>query len=228
MVLEEFASREGFSQRVEKKRARNVFVASLDPEGKSGTGMLYRYRSANGWPQHLTGTVDDAVGFVSEQFGKERSCAVVFVDDFIGTGQSCLEGLGRFEERLRERLRESKDGPGKVVVGVAAVAGFEDGVEAVRSGVEMSCHVVTYAELGSRDRAFDPRGGIFDTEEDRVAAENLCRSIGLQLEPKYPLGYGDCQALVSFSHRCPNNTLPVFYKSGVGFRGREWFPLFRR
>lgn len=67
VLLEEFASQEGFSQRVEKRRARNVFVANLDREGKSGADMLYRYRSANGWPQHLTGTIEDAVRFVEEQ-----------------------------------------------------------------------------------------------------------------------------------------------------------------
>ena len=56
----------------------------------------------------------------------------------------------------------------------------------------------------------------------------MCRGIGEVLEPSQPLGYGDCQALVTFQHRCPNNTLPIFYKAGVQYHGREWMPLFRR
>lgn len=224
VLLEEFAGTEGFSRRMEKRRAKNVFVANLDQEGKSGADMLYRYRNANGWPQHLTGTAEDAVRFVEEQARKDRFCAVVFVDDFIGTGGSCIEGLRRFEALLEASgWRDAK-----VVVGVAAVAGFEDGVEAARQGLEGGCHVAVGTELGSEDRAFDPKSGIFQEEGDRTAAESLCRSIGMALEPKHPLGYGDCEALVTFSHRCPNNTLPVFYKSGTVYRGREWFPLFRR
>lgn len=101
-------------------------------------------------------------------------------------------------------------------------------MEAARRGLEGGCHVVVGTELGSQHRAFDPKAGIFEAEEDRAAAESLCRSIGLALEPKWPMGFGNCEALVTFSHRCPNNTLPVFFKSGAGYRGREWFPLFRR
>ena len=111
---------------------------------------------------------------------------------------------------------------------MAAVAGFEDGVEAVRAGVRLECHVVAGSTLRREDRAFDPGAGIFESAQDRVAAERLCEAIGRRLEPRQPLGFGGCQALVTFAHRCPNNTLPVFYKSGAEYNGQEWYALFPR
>ena len=163
--------------------------------------------------------------FAAEAVKKGGHCGVVFVDDFVGTGGSGTEGLRRFDELLGERVGEAR---GRVAVGVAAVVGFEDGLEAVRGCLDRECAVVTANELTARDRAFDPMAGIFENEEDRVAAEQMCAGIGRKLEGDQPLGYGACQGLIVFSYRCPNNTLPIFYKAGREYRGREWHPLFGR
>ena len=53
MIVEEFVSREGFSQKIERRRTSNVFVSFLDSEGKSGPAVLYRYRNANDVPQRF-------------------------------------------------------------------------------------------------------------------------------------------------------------------------------
>ena len=129
---------------------------------------------------------------------------------------------------FRQRLDDRGVGADRVVVGVAALVGFRTGMETVRANEYMDCHVVVAEELGTEDRAFAAGAGIFDGERERGAAEQLCKSIGAVLEPKQPLGFGDSQALVCFNHRCPNNTLPVFYKSGVVYQGQEWIPLFPR
>lgn len=225
LIVEQFVSREGFSQKIEKRRTSNVFVSFLDSEGKSGPAVLYRYRNANDVPQRLVGTMEAALEFADEQTIKGRHCGVIFVDDFIGTGESCRGGLEKFGEMIAERIGARRE---KLVVGVAAVAGFEDGIESVGAGVGLECHVVAGSTLRREDRAFDPGAGIFENAQDRVAAERLCAAIGERLEPRQPLGFGGCQALVTFAHRCPNNTLPVFYKSGVEYNGQEWYPLFPR
>ena len=176
-------------------------------------------------PQRLTGTMDAALEFADEQTRKGRQCGVIFVDDFVGTGESCRNGLERFGDMVAERIGERGE---KLIVGVAAVAGFEDGLEAAVSGIQLECNVVAGSTLRREHRAFDPGADIFESEGDRVEAERLCAAIGGRLEPRQPLGFGGCQALVSFAHRCPNNTLPVFYKSGVEYNGQEWYPLFPR
>ena len=55
MVMEELAGQRGFRQKVERRRVSNVFIASWDPRGKSGTDILYRYRTANGLPRARVG-----------------------------------------------------------------------------------------------------------------------------------------------------------------------------
>ena len=225
VILEEFAEQRGFRQKVERRRTSNVFIASWDPRGKSGTDILYKYRSANGLPRAKVGDSGDAVEFAERAIKNGGHCGVVFVDDFVGTGGSGTEGLRKFDMMLRERIGEQRSA---VVVGVAAVVGFEDGLEALRGCLDAECPVVAATELTSEDRAFDPKAGIFENENDRVAAEQMCAGIGRKLEPDQPLGYGSCQALIVFSYRCPNNTLPIFYKVGKEYRGREWHPLFGR
>ena len=224
MMLNQFSHENEFAQIIERKRVKNVFVSTFDGDGRSGGRVLHLYRTANALGAPLVGSMEDAVRFVGEQDDKNRECAVVFVDDFIGTGGSCVEGLHRFRERMDSRGVSRE----RLIVGVAALVGFKQGVETVRSNRHWNCYVVASEELGPEDRAFAPGVGPFDTENDRLAAEKLCKAIGTILEPKQPLGYGECEALVSFSHRCPNNTLPIFYKSGVMYQGQEWIPLFPR
>ena len=224
MMLTEFANAKEFAQVIEKRRVKNVFVSTFDGEGRSGGRVLHLYRNANSLASQLVGSMEEAVRFVGEQGKRNRSAAVVFVDDFIGTGRSCVEGLQRFVEKMESR-KVRREG---VVVGVAALVGFRHGVEAVRSNSHLECYVAASEELGPEDRAFAPGVGTFDTENARMAAEKLCQAIGAILEPKQPMGYGGCEALVCFGHRCPNNTLPVFYKDGVMYQGREWIPLFPR
>ena len=223
IMLQEFASKSEFAQMIEKGRTRNLFFTSFDDEAKSGGPILYGYRTANDLPRPQTGRLEEAVGFVLEQKRRGRRCAVCFVDDFIATGGSCSAGLNRFRDALRAEGGDLED----VVIGVVAVAGFASGVEAVRNW-EGGCSVRTAVELGGEHMAFSPEAGIFDTEQERKAAKKLFADIGGVLEPRQPLGYEGCEALVAFEHRCPNNTLPVFYKHGVDYRGRRWIALFPR
>lgn len=217
MMLQEFASGGEFAKVVERRKIRNVFVTHFEGEGRSGGRLLHDYRIANALAGSLVGSIDEAAMFVAEQQKRGREFGVVFVDDFIGTGGSCVEGLSKF----RKKLRGEQSGHNKMVVGVAAIVGFKTGIETVRKSGLVDCHVTTTDEFGIEGRAFAPEANVFDTEEERLAAEALCKNIGEVLEPKQPLGFGDSQALVCFHYRCPNNTLPVFYKSGAVYQGRE-------
>ena len=64
----------------------------------------------------------------------------------------------------------------------------------------------------------------------------IIKSLGDQVYPLHPLGYGDCGLLVAYHFQCPNNNLPIvwangdnnsFYNSeGQKKDGYPWFPLF--
>jgi predicted nucleic acid-binding Zn-ribbon protein len=211
----------GRAQVVKRGKTANYFVTYMDSDGKSGGYLAYRYRTANDIPAALVGSPQQAIEFLRRS---TTNTAIIFVDDFIGTGGTFLEGFSKFADQLRESGVASAENSFYLVT----LIGLQAGIEAVKIGTESPVRVVVGSDLGARERAFSPASEIFSTDSDRVEAERLCRTIGEALEPKQPLGYGDSQALITFPHRCPNNTLPIFYKTGRQYQGREWQPLFPR
>lgn len=53
--------------------------------------------------------------------------------------------------------------------------------------------------------------------------KRLASDFGARLEPKHPVGYGNCEALVVFERSRPNNALPIMWASS-----KDWIPLFKR
>ena len=148
---------------------------------------------------------------------------VIFVDDFIGTGGSCIAGFEKFINTVGgiDKLNDH-------AFYVATLAATGEGIEAVRLNTKGRLTVIEARQLGTADRAFSPDADIFSNEEELHRCQRLCENVGYDLEPKHPLGYDDSQNLILFPHRCPNNTLPVFYKTGRKYKGTDWEPLFPR
>ena len=207
-----------WAQQVKKRKPTNLFVSCVDREGKSGSAMIYVYRNANQLPPHLTGGLDEAAAFLKAATGP---CVLILVDDFIGSGGTFVEGINHLESALGGSLHDHRH----TVYAVAAV-GLRHGTEHVSSTTGVRCFLGE--ELVSNNRAFSPDSGIFSSDTDRRTAEALCRTIGEALEPKHPMGFADCQSLIVFEHRCPNNTLPFFCKTGKKYQGADWVPLFPR
>ena len=225
IVVQEEADIGDWAPKVQRRKTTNLFVSYLGKDGKSGSTLLYTYRTANNLPAQLTGSPEDALEYLKESARRQKRAVIVLIDDFVGTGRSCIEALGAFQEMIADLPEERKN----IGLYVSVLVGFRTGLEAIRqSCTDLDPHIRFQQELDSSDRAFSHDAGIFESDSDRLNAEKMCRGIGEVLEPKQPLGYGNCQALVTFQHRCPNNTLPVFYKSGARYHGREWMPLFRR
>ena len=144
--------------------------------------MIYVYRNANQLPTHLTGSLDDAADFLKAATGP---CALILVDDFIGSGGTFVEGITHLESALGGSLHDHRH----TAYAVAAV-GLRHGTEHVSSTTGVRCFLGE--ELGSNNRAFSPDSGIFSSDTDRRTAEALGRTIGEALEPKHPLGFARC------------------------------------
>ena len=115
----------------------------------------------------------------------------------------------------------------RVTLFYAVVAGFEAALDRVRELLDTEGVLCAYP-LGEADRAFHPERGLYTTTDERLAARNIAQEIGSVLEKGHPLGFGGSEALVTFPWWVPNNTLPIFWKEGIRFRGSEWRPLFPR
>lgn len=215
------ASESDFAPRTERKSIVNVVVSYLDPSGKSGHACQYAYRKVNRIHSKCGVAPDKLVDFFIKT--KEKP-PIIFADDIVGTGETISKGFKNLEAEMVNRGLNVSD----YKLYLAAMVGTRIGYETVEKATEGAMQIMLWSDINDRLQAFSEKAEIFTEETDRQASKEMIEEIGKELEPKHPLGRNNGQLLVAFQHGCPNNTLPIFYKSGRTFRGREWRPLFPR
>jgi hypothetical protein len=190
----------------------------LGHAGKSGPTYAQRYRLTNQIdhdnvfePAALAGAIRD-----------RHPRALVFVDDFVGSGASVEESVASLPDGLVRAIGEEK-----MLVGFACVAGFTDGLQRVQNAFRergiLRARINAGDLLDMSNRCFAEQSQFFSAEVDRVNAEQIAAKLGRQLEPLHPLGFHDTQAAVVFETRCPNNSLPILWSGNP-----NWRPLFPR
>lgn len=196
----------------------NVLVTYCDGPGKSQSAIGRHFVNAMGSSPSL-----NLVDFerLRSKVQEGRVDAVIIIDDFVGTGQSLVEGTRRL-------LDEVPLAGTNCLLGVFAVTGTADGIQRVRSALDdwPADRILTTCieELGERDKALALER--FTSEAEHIATSELVRSWGERLEPKAPLGFGDCQSLTVFGRTTPNCSLPILWKRSSG--SRQFEPLFPR
>lgn len=147
--------------------------------------------------------------------------ALVFIDDFIGSGNSIIENL---EPILLENKKIIKENDLIIIIGI--ITGFEEAKHKIidfAKKQDITIILKLLKPLNDSDKCFSSTSLVFEKNIEREKAKEICEKIGVKLEKKHPLGYNDCQATVIFPNTCPNNTLPIFWKETT-----EWKPLFKR
>jgi hypothetical protein len=226
VVQEKLRSAMGFIGRETTKRPkegerfrRDLLVSHLGGIAKSGTQYARMFCQENKVMR------ENAVGWegLGSRLRSQRGelQAVVVIDDFVGTGGTAIDSLTRMNEQIGNDLRASE-----VKLFLIIICGFADALEKVRKvGEDLKLPLEIYCSdiLSESDRAFSVSSIAFETDGDRLRARDLARGQGESLERKWPLGHGNCEALVVFFANCPNNTLPIIFKSGA-----DWTALFPR
>jgi len=195
----------------------DILVSYLDGPGKSGAHLARLYCDENNI--YRDNLVESAR--LNQSLDREGVQALMFVDDFLGTGDSVCGYLATLADGLREKLISLE-----LRVFFVAVTGFAAAAQKVSQAVDdlrlpIKIHVCD--SLDDRNHCFAEHSEIFASEGERLAAMDLAYRKGVTLCKQAPLGYGGCQAMVVFSHNCPNNTLPILWD-----QTEHWHPLFRR
>lgn len=134
--------------------------------------------------------------------------ALVFVDDFSGTGKTLTDWWVTVEPVVRPM-------GASIFVGVLVLNGR------ARPSIESFAEGVFYvSELDEDRNIFSTANRQFSRREKRQIQE-LCRSTGCKSE--YEMGYGQCGLTVAFRHGCPNNSIPILW-----YDGPRWRSLFNR
>lgn len=205
------------------ERRKDIFITYVDGAGKSGSYIANQYAAQN----QIATVCVLGMGEIKSKLEKEGENVklVVITDDFIGTGESLSSNVKKFFEDNGELLEKHK-----IPVKLVAVYGTLEGEERIRQELmglsynEVDLHIGE--TLGKEHYAFSDGIGFWKDDDEKEKAKALCRNLGIKLQPKIPLGYGDQGLLLVFEKNCPNNTLPILHSAGK--REASWQPLFLR
>jgi len=151
---------------------------------------------------------------------------VVFIDDFIGSGQQATKFFdryvtGNFSKRITYLY----------------LAGLQDGIEVVCKYLAARFPQASVEALANVEvRGAFEIGHVFQTESEVAAAREICEKYGLALQEQegaahqssYPMGFGGCSALFATEYNTPNNTLPILWSTALRADGTRWISPYPR
>ena len=149
--------------------------------------------------------------------------ALVFIDDFVGTGDTVSGYLKELNTTHSEIINQKE-----IQVFFVAVIAFKRGwqqIEKVADSLKFKINA-KYCELIDEEACcFSEKSAIFTNQNEREKAKELAWYYGHKLEKNCPLGYGDLELAFVFERSCPNNSLPILWSESVN---PKWVPLFKR
>jgi len=191
-----------------KKSQKDIWFVPVGYVAKSGSIIAYYFRVQNNLDQSRFVSPADL-----SSLPLNESCAVVFIDDFLGTGNQACQVWENIVRPLYE-----KNG---TAFYYATLVAYVEGQENLRKNT----HFLPFAVevLSEKDSPFTVGNSLFDNETDRAQCEHIVERYGNRLYPNHPFGYRRTQGMVGFFYSTPNNTLPIFWASQ-----HDWNPLLAR
>jgi len=202
-----------------QRSRRDIIVSYLDFPGKSGSRYAKLYADEN---EIYYANVIERSKLDKVFKNKQGIQAIVFIDDFIGTGNSACEYFSSLADECGDVLRNDE-----LRIFFIAISGFQDAQELVNNKLceleldNVQVHICD--PLDESAKVFSDKSNTFSDPLKREYVRTLACEYGAKLERKNPLGYGDCQTAIVFSDTCPNNSLPILWSDS-----NHWIPLFKR
>ncbi|MBI2847329.1 MAG: ATP-binding protein [Chloroflexi bacterium] len=210
----------GLTRYMGTAKRSDIIVSYVDGVGKSGAHFARLYADE---VQIYVANVIEKSQLAPTLKSRTNVQAIVFIDDFVGTGQTAISNLKTLHTEL-EGLLQEKNIRMVFVTLVACLDGWtrlQMAVEKLSQKIEVhACEV-----LDESSKCFTESSSMFRTAPERIFARETATKYGSRLEKKRPLGYDNLQMAVVFEYGCPNNSLPILWKESPKER---WRPLFKR
>ena len=216
--LDAVVGRKITSRTISGRKRSDLLISYLDGVGKSGAHCASLYAEEAGV---YVGNVVERGRIAEKLMARDDIRGLVFVDDFIGTGESVSGYMNSLNKPLVELVKKLK--LPVVIVGVAACTEGQRRLEEVKESWPIEVDLFIGESLDESFRCFGDASAVFSESEERAAAKTMALRYGKTLEKKCPLGYGDLELAVVFERGCPNNSLPMLWS-----RSSRWTPLFPR
>jgi len=202
----------------ERRKRPDILVSYIDGPGRSGAYYAKLYADEN--DIYYENVVE--YGRIGRSLSENQNLqCVVFVDDFLGTGNSASAHFRDLATTHGPAIEKAK-----LTLFFIAICGFAAGqmrLDATLSELNLIVRAQICDILDEGDRCFGDRSAIFPEPARRDRARQIAYLHGARLEKNMPLGFGDCQAAVVFENNCPNNSLPILWSAC-----NDWMPLFER
>lgn len=186
---------------------------------KSGSHMIYLFQQAvSNFILKKEMRFIAFSDFLSKDLKIKEKKLVIFLDDFIGSGNQAVR-LWRGQIARSENYKKNK----YMKFLYLALTGFLKGVKNIEQNSEMKVILGT-PPMDESFRCFSEKSLIYEDSQERDEAEKVMENAG-KLLYEYPLGYENDQAVIAFYYNTPNNSLPVIWKK---MKDGSWEPLFER
>jgi len=195
-------SLEGWNIDENLRRGKWRFVPFSGTSGSSADSMIHIFRQINGLARNKFNSL---FVYKSDLLTETYTAGdtILFIDDFSATGnQACESWKAFFSEIMPPE-------PRKILV---LVASSDRAIERIRTETDLEVH--NEITLTDSDNVFHDRCCHFSILEKSTILK-YCR----KADKRNPRGYGDSGYVVVFSHRCPNNTIPVLHVTQTQWRG---------
>lgn len=186
---------------------QNTIFIGLGNDSESGNNILYYFRQENQLPKT---SFEIVPGRCYEN--------LVYIDDVTISGEQALTYI-----RSRNINAEK--------IYAALLIATEEAEKRIAAS-DIGVATMSMMTLDDRDRVFSDSAYVFSEKKIariRPIAEEFCRlygNIAVQgcgYMVKHPLGFDNGQYMIGFEYNTPDNTLPIFWGTGGG-----WKPLFKR
>lgn len=224
-----------FKKLPEEAKSNRVAYIGLGHGAKSGHHLVYPFRQAiTETEEYISYQNNGKINQIFpasiadfDKYGWIRPDTIVFIDDFIGTGGQACEFLGWYLTNY-QWLKKTN-------IYFCVLAGFKGAIDEIEKKLEhqfKTFKIIPGLELDKKDIAFSPLNSLWSSDDECNKAEQWAKNLGEKLVPhKQPydkvrdaLGWYNCQALVTFPHNIPSDTLTIFWGDGI----KDWMPLIDR
>lgn len=196
-----------------------IIINPIGNFGKSGSMITYFFQKTDFHRKYKRKIIMlPTIKNFTAEVGKSYS--LVLLDDFVGSGNSVKTYFEESIDSLKSNFKK---------IHFVGVAGMKQGVQLINPIFDK----IEIPKSNIFKKAFSSEASYFGYR-NYIQHREFCFKYGIKLtSPKVrkdksvkfinALGYENSQALVSFSHGSPNNTLPIIWSNK-----NNWFPLIPR
>lgn len=201
-----------------KQELASTRFLPLGNPSESSSYLLYYFRQVNNLSVSNFAHAHEALSNTKASSDLVKN--YIFLDDFTATGDQAIKYSNDVVHQLL--VQDTR-----IEVKYYVLLATTSALHRLREQSQFS-DVRCVLEITEDFKAFDSRSLFYIDVPEPVSSQSMksiAEHYGKLLAPKHPMGYGDGELILGFSHNVPNNTLPIFCFSD---HIKSWQPPFPR